>query len=571
MAKFFITNNKKIYDSVIGKIEASEFNIGANFAVNNMFIVTVKKLLIDNINCWKKNNDVVITTGTPIYKTSINNISILDDFVQDVDSIRKDMIGQYAVAIRKNNLTTIFGDSSGVYNIYYFFDGHDYLISNDISDMASVLDNRVSPSTINILEEACQNSIIGGESLYNEIKRLRGYEKILIFDENRLVIEYLPIKKRILGLSYNDCVVNISDNLKYKAKIIKNVFGNPDIFMTGGLDARISLATYLSIGAKPSLHYGIGNSEITNTKHEDLEIARMFANKFNLSLYEEDWNTPSPFYRDWDYYISKFGVLASVYAASDSIMKGFENLPNLISTFGYGGELYRNLPWIENRKKGFFTVEDFIDKYYIGLNPARISIKNVNGYRERLIKKFNDICEIYNLNPNHIENIDNIYLLLEYRSYADTKLVNLLNYSKYSNLLLFEKECLQNIGVSLKDMNNSHFMIDIIRNLYEEVLDIPIFSHCNMKIYDKNQRRVLPLNKSYKSIIREYLPEKLIDFIRKSIITKSKVNSTSPIYKDYLAIKDKYSLFPGCNLDYSLDIRFCINYLILLEAIIKCK
>ena len=44
-------------------------------------------------------------------------------------------------------------------------------------------------------------------------------------------------------------------------------------------------------------------------------------------------------------------------------MNYYENSQGNIMTFGFGGELYRNLPWIENRTKSYFNVDEFIDEY----------------------------------------------------------------------------------------------------------------------------------------------------------------------------------------------------------------
>lgn len=580
MAKFFVTNNKSFYDLIIERVSESPFKIGFTFNNEEIYAVSVKKLFYNNVNGWRHGANMVITIGTPIYKASLENDGIIDDFNDNVNEFRKDLIGQYSIVVKQDKNVTIFCDPAGCYSTYYYYDGIDFLVSNDISDMASVLGKKVKPSYINILEEACQNSILGGESLYEGIRRLAGREKILISNNNRFEVIQLPIQKRNAVLSYEERVTSLADKLKYKASVISDVLGCPDIFMTGGLDARISLASYLSVGVKPALHYGIGNSAVTNTIKNDLEIAKLFAQRYGLTLYEEDWSTPSPVYRDWEKYIEKYGVLAKNYAASDSIMKSFENLPNNFSTFGYGGELYRNLTWIENRKKAYFTAEEFVDEYYIGGTMSRQLTGDIVGYRDRLIKKVSQLCLDYGINPMRIENKDNFYFMLEYRCYADTYIVNMMNQMKYSNLLLFEYDCLELTDVSTKEMNNSRFMLDVIKCLYEDVLEIPIFSHCVVRCYDKEKGTLLPVELSLRSKIASYLPSsfavilkrKIVKFKRrkarlKKVLYKERGDNVNSLKKDCTILNKRHSLYPGFNNDSVEDIRYLIHYYILLEAV----
>lgn len=81
----------------------------------------------------------------------------------------------------------------------------------------------------------------------------------------------------------------LSSLIKKYTKIIADVFPNIKINMTGGLDSRLVLAAFLSVGKKPELVYGVGNDYLTNTKNEDLETNKILAKKFNLKLTVLDW------------------------------------------------------------------------------------------------------------------------------------------------------------------------------------------------------------------------------------------------------------------------------------------
>lgn len=563
MAKFFITNNRDLYNTFIKRVDKSAFSIGSKIENGNIFAITVKKLRLDNVNGWSRVSNFAITTGTPIYKESLDNESLIDDFDGDVNQIRRHFIGQYGAAIHKEGKTIVFCDAVGTYSVYYYKDDSDYLVGTDISDMAAVLGDRVKPSEINILEEACQNSILCGDSLYEGIKRLSGHECLVISD-GVLEVSALAVQKRLEGMSTDECAKHLVQQFKYKAGVIAKVLGDPDIFMTGGLDARISLASYLSVGAKPTLHYGVGNSFVTNTKHDDLEIARSFAKRYDLPLYEEDWSTPSPLYRDWDKYIQKYGVLAKNYAASDSIMKCFENLPNNVSTFGYGGELYRNLPWIENRKKDFFTAEEFVDEYYIGGTQSHLMTSEIEGYRDRIVAKVKALCKEYGFDPEHIDNKDNVYLLIEYRRYADTMLLNMMNQIRYSNLLLFEQDCLELTDVHVEDMKQSKFMLNIINHLYADVLEVPIFSHCQKREYDKEIGVLKEAHKSLKKRIYGAIPKNVKTLVKQIMHNENHSNLVSNV--ELTDVIQSLDFYPGFKISPTVDFRYLIHYALIKEA-----
>ena len=504
MSKFFITNNKEISQKITKEISSSEFKLCFNTECDNIFAFATQKLKVPHTNSLKINNDFIITNGTLIYKEG-NNIEnwkqLYTDYNDNIKTIRQSSIGNYAICIKKGNTIDIWGEESGAFNIFYYNEKGSFLVSNSLYDVAKIIKEKISINELNVIEEAAQFTILGDETIFNEIKRLSGTQHINIHDNSFNIIEE-KILYPILNIDIKKCASNVATILKQKANSIYNTLGNPGINMTGGLDARISLAAYLSVSSKPFLNYGIGNTGLTNTKDEDLRIDLLFQKKYGLDLRIGSWKTPTPLDRDWEYYISKYGFGAYVYSASADVMNYYENSQGNIMTFGFGGELYRNLPWIENRTKSYFNVDEFIDEYYI-TGDAKLMTQDIPNYREHIKKKIIKLCERYNLNPNHIDNVDNFYLLIEYRKTADSKTLNLVNMMKFSNLLLLEKECLENARVNIENMKQSKFMLQIINSLNQEVLDIPIFSHCQSRVYDKKSESLLPEHKPLKTSIKQ--------------------------------------------------------------------
>lgn len=550
MSKFFITNNKEISEKIIKEISSSEFKLCFKTQCDNIFAFATQKLKVSHTNSLEINNDFIITNGTLIYKegNKIENWKQLyNDYNNNIKVIRQSSIGNYAICIKKGNSIDIWGEESGAFNIFYYNEKGIFLVSNSLYDLAKLIKEKISINELNVIEEAAQFTILGDETIFNEIKRLSGTQHINIQNNSFNIIEE-KILYPVLNIDAKKCAFNVAMILKQKANSIYNSLGNPGINMTGGLDARISLAAYLSVSSKPFLNYGIGNTGLTNTKDEDLQIDLLFQNKYGLDLRIGSWKTPIPLNRDWEYYISKYGFGAYVYSASADVMNYYENSQGNIMTFGFGGELYRNLPWIENRTKSYFNVDEFIDEYYI-TGDAKLMTQDIPHYREHIKKKIIKLCERYNLNPSHIDNVDNFYLLVEYRKTADSKILNLVNMMKFSNLLLMEKECLENARVSIENMKQSKFMLQIINSLYQEVLDIPIFSHCQSRIYDPKSESLLPEHKPLKTSIKQNIkhitPSIVLNHLRKASKNKhtTKNNEVLTFLKQYLN-SNPYNILP---------------------------
>lgn len=97
------------------------------------------------------------------------------------------------------------------------------------------------------------------------------------------------------------------------------------------------------------------------------------------------------------------------------------------------------------------------------------------SYHEQIKSSTLKLCKKYNLGSDHIADRDNVLLQLEYRKFADIMMMNIVNQMKYSFLLLFEYDSINFARISVEKMNKSHFMLDVIMQLYPRVLDIPDF------------------------------------------------------------------------------------------------
>lgn len=488
MAKFCITNIKSCFSKIKYLNENSKFEISFVDEQEDCMAVAIKKKVQCKVdNFVKKTDGFLIATGSLIYDGSLDYRKLLGANL-DIQQARDLSIGHYAISIKKGDIITIWGDAVAAYDIFYYHNKEEFMVSNSLYDMAKVLGNKVSVNEMNVLEETIQCSILGGGTFYNEITRLHGDEFLSISLSNK-TFKVCPVSVNYPydNRNYREQVEEFAEILQEKANVIYKLFGNPTISMTGGLDARISLASYLSCGSSPCMAYGVGDTCFTNTQMNDLYIDRVFRDRFGLQLLESDWSSPSPIDAYWKLYYEEYGFLSRAYMASDKVVDYLENSPGNIVTFGYGGELYRNLPWIENKKTNYFTVDEYLDEHYFRVPLTKIILSSVSGYREHIRNKILTLCEKYHLDPEHIDNRDNVLLQLEYRKFADTIMLNYVNQMKYSFLLLFEYDSLKYSRIGVDSMKKSKFMLDVIMKLYPEVLEIPIFSHCQKRVFDKGK------------------------------------------------------------------------------------
>jgi hypothetical protein len=250
--------------------------------------------------------------------------------------------------------------------------------------------------------------------------------------------------------------------------------------MTGGLDSRLVFASFLAAGAKPQLYYGTGDTFITNTFKEDKDINIAFANKFGLSFHDADWSTPEPMDKYWDKYLDLYGFYYQTYGASDKFMESTMYDSMKLFTLGYSGELLRTPSWIEGRGRDFFTLDEYLNEFYITL-AERIEIVDIDEYIPFIRSKLLRICDYYHLDINHIANEDFFYLTLEKRKHGSSVVLNQVNLMKYCSYTLVEYEHLLAGRVTCEEADNSRFMLHCLYSMKPEVLDVPVFSRCRMR------------------------------------------------------------------------------------------
>ena len=95
----------------------------------------------------------------------------------------------------------------------------------------------------------------------------------------------------------------------------------------------MNLATFLAIGARPDLYYGVGNSGATNTFSGDLKVNLEFEKSFGTKLNQVSWNNSTPIDKDWEELKNKYGFSSVCYGGAKDFFDAYERIPN--SKYGF--------------------------------------------------------------------------------------------------------------------------------------------------------------------------------------------------------------------------------------------
>jgi len=516
MSKLIISNDIEVTKKIKIKSIKAGFKKFSEFYQSEFNLVAFNKLKIDNENFIKfVNDDFVAIAGTLIYKEKIGKpalYNIYNDFTGEIQKIRKNTIGNYLVIIKKSDDIYIFCEENNLFNVFYCINNDNWFVSNSLFDIADNYPGKLSVNEFNIIEKAFQSAIIGNGTIFNEIKKLQGDEYILIDTKTqKLKIKKELIDKSEIRIDEEELVKEFASALNDKVRIISHIFKDITISMTGGLDSRMIFSSMLANKVSPKLVYGVGNTSLTNTKNRDLEINKIYAERYNLDLKVMNWNTPEKLDQYWEKYMKKYGLLSLIYNASNNVFNELENINAEFIDFGYFGETLRNVPWIENLKKSHFSLDEFLDEFYI--EPIlKIIYPKYESFRNILKVKFLKICDINKINYLNISKTEFQILHNEYRKNADANLVNFSNMLYYSISILSQKPILDfSYVIPAFWKKNASFMLKTLNEIYPDVLKVPFFSHTKNWVFNEQEFKLIKDNRI------ENTSNRIIQYVKKLI------------------------------------------------------
>lgn len=524
MAKFILTNSKSKTDYSVSLSSKVGYKLSGRYEGGVIAFACFHKLSVDNENFLLVGNDFVSVIGTVIYKDSIGLESlkmIYADFDGNVNSIRDNVLGNGTFIIKKGDEITIFCEYLGLFQNFYTFNNGNLIVSNDLYDICKLCDNLEADSE-NIVLRALMAGVYGDET---EVKSVH-----YLMDNEALVINTVSGEFNIKGvdadwrcyedLNYNQVVQRIGDFLKESAAIFAKHYGVPGLSSTGGLDNRLNLASFLVNGIKPDLYYGIGNSSVTNTFNGDLAINKEYVKKFKLNLNLISWENSVPITKDWNEMEHLYGMHSVHYAGSKAFNQSYVDIKNKLLLFGCMGEIYRidDNTYLEDTNFKDFTLDQYIDMYPIGhyWSSAQLLFKNTDRIHEHIKSKLLPLCEKWGLNPEHLSATDDFLLWMERMHRSDIYIPNLMNRHHYCAFLTSQIQIVRLLSlIHPKDKKDAKFHLDLLKYLYPEIMQVPIFSRNQFWIYDKKSNTMKRLlSARLKNIAKGIIPNSILEFLR---------------------------------------------------------
>lgn len=513
MAKFILTNNIDISKKLNEIYSDAGFKNPKYHTIDGFYLTTYDKKIkpINNLKTFN-NGDFITIIGSLVFNNkkkddALEEIYYLFDH-NLINDLRKKILGNYFIAIRKNGIISVFTDKYQVASLFYFVDGSDFAISNSSWHLASAKPN-LEIDKISLLQETMLVSPVGRETPFSGIFKLFG-DTVFRISKNDISLIELPFSDDYVYIKDHsfDCLVkNYTELVREEFEKVSIAYRGLEfgIHQTGGLDNRTVFSAFMSLGVQPKTFYGIGNSPLTNTNPKDLEIVKEYSEKFNLDLNFMDWSHIwEEDQNNWNEQVIRYGFLQSLYGGSSSFFSFFENGKYILPDFmecGYFGEVLRQREWAYQRinsKSEGYTLKEFLEGYLFGpgygglfhdkLTPlfAEVREKVTMDYIFELNKKkvkeyvdknsFFSIDEWSKLEWTHMRNSNSLY-------------VNFLN-DFTSSIALFGTEKLHDyaLNVPAKYLQNGKFQLAVIENLFPQALDVSILTHGTPHIFDKKNK-----------------------------------------------------------------------------------
>lgn len=538
------------------------FKASGNYKNSSIYIYVYKKLRINTNNFVEFDDGFIIGTGTYIYNNKIDKEALSDIYIDfkkhGLVNIRNKIIGSFAILINMGEEIYLFVDNNNTYDLYYYLANEEVLITNTYWHIFKVKHTDIDE--VRMIERTFLNSNLGSATPYKEIKKLLGNEYIY-GNKNNWVLKNFNCE----STKTTYCLDNLWLQIKKDYAFLDSLYKRSGICMTGGQDSRINLAILLSEGMKPICYYGEGNSIMTWTKEEDLKIVRSIAEKEKLEVKLMNWHDINLSSFKLKELLYKYGELVTIYGCNFNFINEFEcNIDVDFLSFGYFGEVFRNVETIENYPNEEYTLKEFIDNMYIR-KDLKLFYRKYDVLRETIYKEMLEICKKKNIDPMLLKKADFQKINTEYRKSADIVLNNFANIFFYSFPFLANKKYTDaSETIDYSEKSNAKLILEGFKMLSPELLDINFFSHVKKKKYNKGKNELVD-NKFMFENLKEKLKnktnnEKLLNILRKAyrIILKDKKGYIE-LDNNFTEKKKMYDLLKKSGINDILDLDKMVN------------
>lgn len=492
MARFHLTPNEDTHQNAVKKNKAAGLKLSGSNSDQGIHISTYQKRAIQSDNYLETSDGGFIAiTGSLIMDGKIGGEVLSDIYKTFVESgleaVRKQSFGHYTVIICRDDRITIFCDPNGVYELYYTKED-EWFVSNSLYLCGTSLNGQIIDKH-GLYQRAIEYTEISDRTIYQNVRRLSGRERIEIdMPSGELSVEQTSIPEKTWAYKdrdLNNVLSEYTDRTERVFEQIVDATDNIGIQATGGLDSRTVLAGILQQELKPLIIYGVGNSKLTNTKNQDLKIAKRYANEYELPFYQMDWSGSYPVSIDtWNELFHKYGFRYHTYGATPSFFSefadGFPENPELILS-GYGFGTFSNNYFWENSNTNPVSFDELVKNMFSNASAFNSeSFKCESEYFtalsnecERALEQLGE--DIDTSEPIDIDELTRIVQLLNGR--PQSAFVNIANEFTYhlSPFATYE------LGQPMIDFPREHrrgerIRVKLLKNLYPNLANIPIYS-----------------------------------------------------------------------------------------------
>lgn len=534
-----ITNSNEYFQELNSLNEECGFKLSGIISGAASFC-NYKKINVNNDNFVKKSDGFIGIAGTLLYKGQLGSNSLeamYDDYVtHGIKYVRANSFGTYVVAIQHGQELNLFVDESGNYAIYYYMRDGVYLITNLLYHIRKVTGDSID--TVTLMEELNEYCILDNKTYLSSTKRLMGNELLTIsLENNKIYVTNVDMNVYALGeCDFEKNVDILTETIKKYAAMQKLISEKKVIFMTGGMDSRLTLAGDLAVEFCPDLANWQGSPVYMNTKYDDHVVCEKIAREKNLEFIPIDVSGDEPHAID-ENILRLLGEYATIYGNNLKWHKIFRTLNNYFYDFGYFGETLKEWTPLELAYHDNYTLEDYAD-LYLGRQKhdyTNVESEMLHEYRKAIIEKLRKICKDHEIKCNNLSKEDCMLLYYYYRTHADTKMVNFANIYGYSINLYAQKELIDYINQTPYEYKEGGKLnLALTKKLCEALLDIPYFSHCHYMNYIP-AKMILddPAVTSISSRFKRAIPKSIKTILKKMLGKNGNQNDVSEIVEKF--------------------------------------
>ncbi|WP_247730622.1 hypothetical protein [Halovivax limisalsi] len=526
MARFHLTDDPDAFDRANGLQETAGLTPYATVRERDHYISTYEKRAIDTENFRAfENGDFVAVIGTLFCGDKLGGAALRDVYTLFTDgslkTVREACFGHYTVLVKHGETITVFTDPNGVSETYYAEDSK-WFVSNSLAITAQCLDER-TVDQFRLIQKAIEFAEVSRETLYTGVNRLLGTEKLVI-DLGAGTLSTEPARIPETDWNYDDrsfdeVVETHAALLSQQCKHVVNGAGAIGIQATGGLDSRMVLASVLTHGHEPTILYGVGNSNLTNTETADLEVAKAYADRYDLRFSRMDWTGDYPLSsKTLEEQFRKYGFRYRMYGATPSVFDSLSSdLPSDIqlTMSGYGFGTVSNAYYWEMENRTPITIREIVTEVFSAIDQLRGEFTASEAYLDALTEDAGSFLAEYwdSVDAESALSLDEFVEAIQLlNGKSQSKYVNTVNEFTYHLAPLATYRISQSV-LSFPEAyrRGERIRVAVLEQLFEDILNVDMFTgRRNAKITDEGE---IDRTQTIAQRIAEVLPDAAVDAI----------------------------------------------------------